>query len=61
MFSRAIEAGESGVQLCEPGGTERAAVDRLDPIPESRTPRHRTWFLQYEGEVSLAELLEFTA
>jgi len=59
VLSRAIEAGEAGVQLCEPGGAERAVVDRLDAIPEPRTPRHRTWFLEYEGEVYLASVVEF--
>jgi hypothetical protein len=59
VFSRAIEAGEAGVQFCEPEGAERAVVDRLDAIPESRTPRHRTWFLEYDGEVYLASMVEF--
>jgi hypothetical protein len=60
VLSRAIEAGESGIQLCEPEGTERAVVERLDAIPKSRTPRHRTWFLDYDGEVYLTSMIEFT-
>lgn len=60
VLDRAIDAGDDGIQLCEPEGAERAIVDRLDSIPESKTPRHRTWFLEYEGEVYLTELLEFT-
>jgi hypothetical protein len=59
VLARAVEAGEDGVQLCEPEGAERAVVERLEGIPESRTPRDRTWFLEYEGDVYLTELLEF--
>ena len=59
VFSRAIDAGEDGIQLCEPEGAERAVVDRLESIPESKVPRDRTWFLDYEGEVYLTELVEF--
>lgn len=59
VFSRAIDAGEDGIRFCEPEDAERAVVERLEGIPESRTPRHRTWFLEYGGEVYLTELLEF--
>jgi hypothetical protein len=59
VLGRAVEAGEEGVRLCEPGETERALVERLESIPDSRTPRDRTWFLDYEGEVYLTDLLEF--
>ncbi|MFC6942005.1 hypothetical protein ACFQE8_18840 [Salinirubellus sp. GCM10025818] len=59
VFSRAIDAGEDGIQLCEPEGAERAVVDRLESIPESETPHYHTWFLDYEGEVYRTELVEF--
>ncbi len=59
VLSRAIEAGEDGVQLCEPEGAQRAVVERLDGIAESKTPHDRTWFLEYDGEVYLTSLLEF--
>lgn len=60
VLSRATDAGDEGIQLCRPEGAERAVVDRLGTIPESKTPRDRTWFLDYEGEVYLTELVEFT-
>lgn len=59
VFSRAIGAGEDGIKFCEPEGAERAVVERLEGIPESRTPGHGTWFVEYEGEVYLTELVEF--
>ena len=59
VLARAVEAEEDGVQLCEPEGAERAVVERLDGIAASKTPRDRTWFLDYEGEVYLTSLLEF--
>jgi hypothetical protein len=61
VLSRAIDAGDDGIQLCEPEGPERAVIDRLEAIPESKTPRDRTWFVDYEGEVYLTSLLEFAA
>lgn len=60
VLSQAIDAGDDGITLCEPEGAKRAVVDRLDTIPESKTPRDRTWFLDYEGEVYLTSLLEFS-
>ena len=59
VLARAVEAEEDGIQLCEPEGAERAVVDRLDGIAASKTPRDRTWFVEYEGEVYLTSLLEF--
>ena len=59
VFRRAVDAGEDGIRLCEPEGAERAVVDRLESVPASETPRDRTWFLDYEGEVYLTELVEF--
>lgn len=61
VLSRAIEAGEDGVQLCEPEGAERAVVDRLEGLPEAKTPRYHTWFVDYDGEVYRTALLEFAA
>ena len=59
VLSRAVDAGEDGIQLCEPEGAERAVVERLDSISESETPRDRTWFVEYEDDVFLVELVEF--
>lgn len=61
VLSRTIDAGSEDVKFCAPEGAERAVIERFESIPEAKTPRHGTWFVEYEGEVYLTTLSEFVA